>query len=157
MPKPTEGWARRSTDRVMLGSWGWWHGGGCRWSAWPLAPESACRARWASAWCGPLPRHSLAWAPAPPGSSGPGSAVGMANCSIVFLILLQFCLYTLLIPFGKFGPPYPGKATAAAIAALPSPTSARWVFSYYHNPANSDMDYRISNMCTRSFLAIARG
>ena len=39
------------------------------------------------------------------------------------------CIYFILfiIPFGKFGMPYPGKeATAAARAALPSPTSSFW-------------------------------
>ena len=57
-----------------------------------------------------------------------------------------FILYTLFIPFGKFGPPYLGKATAAARATrLPSPTSACWVFSRFRNPPNSGMDYRIFN------------
>ena len=47
---------------------------------------------------------------------------------------------------GKFGPPYPGKATAAARAALPSPTNACWVFSCFRNPPNSDLDYRFFNV-----------
>ena len=50
-----------------------------------------------------------------------------------------------MIPFGKFGPPYMGKAIAAARTALPSPTSACWVFPCFRNPPNSDMDYRIFN------------
>ena len=33
-------------------------------------------------------------------------------------------LHFMIPPFGKFGPPYPGKATAAATAALPSPTGS---------------------------------
>ena len=51
-------------------------------------------------------------------------------------------------------PPDLGKATEAARAALPSPASACWVFSCFRNPPNSDMDYRIFNMCTRSFLCV---
>ena len=42
---------------------------------------------------------------------------------------------------GKFESSYQGKATAAARAALPSPTSACWVFSCVRTPPNSDMDY----------------
>ena len=56
-----------------------------------------------------------------------------------------------VIPFGKFGPPYLGKATAAARAALPSPTSAYWVFSCFRNPPNSDVDDMIFNVRTWSF------
>ena len=48
-----------------------------------------------------------------------------------------------IIPFGKFGLPYLGKATAAPSATLPSPTSACWVFSCFCKLPNSDMDYRI--------------
>ena len=51
---------------------------------------------------------------------------------------LHYCLSC-----GKFGPPYLGKATAAARTSLPSPTSACWVFSFFYNPPNTDMDYRI--------------
>ena len=36
-----------------------------------------------------------------------------------FFCFLFFCCKHLLIPFGKFGPPYLGKAVAAARAALP--------------------------------------
>ena len=66
----------------------------------------------------------------------------------------RFCgiYYTLLIPCGKLGPPYLGKATAASRAALPNPTSACWVFSCFRHPSNSDMDYRIFNVRTWSFL-----
>ena len=50
-----------------------------------------------------------------------------------------------------------GKSTAAAKAALPSPTSACWVFSCYRNPPpNSDMDYRIFNVRTWSVLCVLR-
>ena len=59
-----------------------------------------------------------------------------------------FILYTVLSLLGKFGPPYLGKATAAARAVLPSPTSACWVFLCLCNPRNSDMDYRIFNVRT---------
>ena len=62
----------------------------------------------------------------------------------------MYCIH-FIITFGKFGPPYLGETTAAARAALPSPTSACWVFSCFRNPPNSDMDYRIFNVCTRSF------
>ena len=54
-----------------------------------------------------------------------------------------FIFCNLLIPSGKFGPPHLGKAAVSARAALPSPTSACWVFSYFRNPPNSDMDNRI--------------
>ena len=57
-----------------------------------------------------------------------------------------------LIPNGKCGLPYLGKATAAARAALPSPTRACWVFSPFCNPPNSDMAYRIFHVHTRSIL-----
>ena len=44
---------------------------------------------------------------------------------------LGICAMHFIIPFGKFGLPYLGKATAAARAALiPSPTNECWVFSY---------------------------
>ena len=66
------------------------------------------------------------------------------------LVLVLFCLFFIhfIIPFGKFGPPYLGKTTAAAGTALSSPTSACWVFSCFCNPQSSDMDYRILNMRT---------
>ena len=64
-------------------------------------------------------------------------------------------IFHFIIPFGKFSPPYLGKATAAARVALPSPpTSACWVFSFFRNPLNSDMDYRIFNVRTWSFLCV---
>ena len=62
-----------------------------------------------------------------------------------------------IIPFGKFGPPYLGKATAGARAALPSHTSAGWVFSCFCNPPNYDMDHRIFNVRTLSFLCVHTG
>ena len=33
-------------------------------------------------------------------------------------------------------------------------TSACWLFSCFHNPPNSDMDYKISNMRTWSFVCV---
>ena len=59
-----------------------------------------------------------------------------------------------IIPFGKFGPLDLGKATAAARAALPSPTSACWVVLCFHDPPNSDTELRIFNMRTWSFLCM---
>ena len=44
---------------------------------------------------------------------------------------LFWVLFYTLIPFGKFGSLYLGKATTAARAALPNPTSAFWVFSCF--------------------------
>ena len=41
---------------------------------------------------------------------------------------LHTFLIHFIIPFGTFGLPYPGKTTAAASAALPSPKGACWVF-----------------------------
>ena len=43
--------------------------------------------------------------------------------SIYFIIF--FHVIHFIIPFGKFGPPYMGKTTAAARAALPSPLNNR--------------------------------
>ena len=64
-----------------------------------------------------------------------------------------------MTPFGKFGLPYLGKATAAARAMLPSPTGACvtvWApdaqtvthAGSFCNPPNSDMDYKIFNVRT---------
>ena len=75
------------------------------------------------------------------------------NCNIVCWLSLVAFIYTLMYR-GKFGPPDPGKATAAARAALPSPTSACWVFLCFRNPPDSDMDYRIFNVCMWSFLCV---
>ena len=74
-------------------------------------------------------------------------------CSIfqIFHLFHDIYIYffnTLFIPFGKFGPPYLGKATEATRAALPSPTSAYCVFSCFRNPPNSDTDYGIFNVRT---------
>ena len=68
---------------------------------------------------------------------------------ILYPFFFFFLFFTLYYPFGEiwaalpgytwtFGPPYPGNATAAARAALPSPTSACWVFSCFCNAPNSD-------------------
>ena len=59
--------------------------------------------------------------------------------NVVMFYHIHFCI----ISVGKFGPTYLGKATAAARAALPNPTSECWVFSCFGNPHKSDMDYRI--------------
>ena len=69
-------------------------------------------------------------------------------------LVIYFYLYNLVIPCRKCGPSYLGKATAAARAALPSPKSACWVFWCLCNPPNPDMDYRIFNVCTWSFLCL---
>ena len=61
---------------------------------------------------------------------------------IALSISLSIYFIHFIIPFGKFRLPYLGKATAAARAPLPSPTSACWVFSCFRNPPNSVMDYR---------------
>ena len=46
------------------------------------------------------------------------------------LFIFNFILFFIhfIIPLVKSGPPYPGKATAAARAALLRPTSVCWVF-----------------------------
>ena len=72
----------------------------------------------------------------------------------VLLICLIYLFIHFTVPFGKFRPPYLGKATAAARATLPNPAGACWVFSCFRNPPNSDMDYRIFYMRTRSFLCV---
>ena len=54
-----------------------------------------------------------------------------------YFILFLFYFIHFMIPFRKFGPPYLGKATAAARAMPPSPTSACCVFSCFRNPPNS--------------------
>ena len=48
----------------------------------------------------------------------------IAQWEVCFLLFFVFSFF-FLIPFGKFGPSYLGKATAAARAALPSPTCVR--------------------------------
>ena len=53
---------------------------------------------------------------------------------------LFYTLYFWSLSGNWFGPPYLGKATAAARAELPSPTRACWVFSCFRNPPNSDMN-----------------
>ena len=55
-----------------------------------------------------------------------------------------------MIPFGKFGPPYLGKTTAASSksSATQSYNCMLGVFSRFCNPPNSDMDYRILNVRT---------
>ena len=72
------------------------------------------------------------------------------------LMLLWNFLFDMIIiiPFGKFGPPYLGKATAAARAAIPSPTSARWCFLCVSIIHQTDMDYMIFNVHTWSFLCV---
>ena len=81
--------------------------------------------------------------------------VGSIHCGVFYL--LNFYIYFLyfIIPFGKFEPPYLGKATAATRAALPSPTSACWVFSCFRNPPNSDMDYTIFKRAYMTILVHA--
>ena len=67
-----------------------------------------------------------------------------------FMFFIHF-----IIPLGKFGPPYLGKATAAARAAPHSPTNAYWVFSCFRNPPiNSDIDYRIFNVRDPSCVCV---
>ena len=65
-------------------------------------------------------------------------------------LFFVFCFcFTLYYPFREIGLPYPGKATAAARAALiPSPTNACWIFSCFRNPPNSDINCRIFNVRT---------
>ena len=60
--------------------------------------------------------------------------------------MVLFFFIHFIIPFGKFRPHYLGKATAAARAALPSPTNACWIFSCFRNPPNFDRDYRVFNV-----------
>ena len=67
-----------------------------------------------------------------------------AECRFKDFFLHFFHFIHLIIPFGKLGPSDLGTATAAARAALPSPASACWVFSCFHIPPKSDMDYRSS-------------
>ena len=73
---------------------------------------------------------------------------------------LRYCaplfsfLNSISIPWGKFVPPYLGKATAAARAALPSHTIACWVLSCFRNPPKSYMDYMIFNVRKWSFSCV---
>ena len=71
----------------------------------------------------------------------------------IFYLIFDI-LYTLLSLLGNSGHLTWGKAAATARLALPSPTSACWVVSCFRNPLNSDMDYRIFNMHTWSFLCV---
>ena len=67
---------------------------------------------------------------------------------------ISFTFHFQFIILKNLGLPYLGKTTAVTRAALPSHTSACWVFSCFRNPPNSDMDYRIFNVCMRSFLCV---
>ena len=58
--------------------------------------------------------------------------------------------FTLYYPFQEIWATLPGYLTVATRAVLPSPASACWVFSWFRNPTNSDMDYRIFNVRTWS-------
>ena len=73
---------------------------------------------------------------------------------VVCVYYMPEVAYSFINPFGKFGPPYLGKATAAARAAVPSHTSAYWVVLCFRNPSNSDIDHRIFNVRTWSFLCV---
>ena len=67
------------------------------------------------------------------------------------LLLSDFVCVHFVNPFFlKFLP----EPTAAARAALPSPTSACWVFLCFRNPPYSDIHFRILNMRTWSFLCV---
>ena len=65
-----------------------------------------------------------------------------------------FLAFVVVVHFRKFGLPYLGKAAATARAELSSPTSACCIFACFRNPPNSDMDYRIFNVCACSFLCV---
>ena len=73
----------------------------------------------------------------------------LSLCQYLFI----YILYTLFYPFRLpcLGKP---KATAAARAVLPNPTNACWIFLCFCNPPNTDMDYRIFNVCTWPFLCV---
>ena len=64
--------------------------------------------------------------------------------------------YTLLInPSRKITAALPGKGyTAAARVTIPSHASVCWIFLCLRNPPNFDMDYRIFNVRTWSFLCV---
>ena len=54
-----------------------------------------------------------------------GSNMTLQHRILIFVYFFNFHCIHFVIPFRKFGPPYLGKATAAARAALPNPTSAK--------------------------------
>ena len=80
-----------------------------------------------------------------------------------------YFLFSLYYPFREIQAALPGYTSIqevyspnvkphqelAARAALPSPTSACWVFLCFCNLLNSDMDYRIFNMHTWSFFSMS--
>ena len=71
-------------------------------------------------------------------------------------VFVFLSVYTLLSYHGKFGSFSSRKANCNG-AALPNPNSllsACWFFSCFHNPPNSDVDYRIVNVPTWSFLCM---
>ena len=76
------------------------------------------------------------------------------------VIYLLYLFYTLLVSCGKLGPPYLGKTAVAARAALPGPTKDKVHAGSFRvsvcdgNPLslNSDIDYRIFNVPTWSFM-----
>ena len=68
-----------------------------------------------------------------------------------FLNLFHVLFFTIVLSqsdfsHGEFGLPSPGKASCDKVA-LPK-YGACWIFLFFHNPPNSDMDYGIFNVRT---------
>ena len=79
---------------------------------------------------------------------GGGRGGGKESVQVCWVSFLLFFNTLLILVINS------GKATAAARTALPSLTSACWIFSCFRNPPSSEMDYRISNVRTWSFLCL---
>ena len=69
----------------------------------------------------------------------------------MFVYSLLIVFYILYYPYREIRAALP---TETARAALPSCTRAFWGFSCFRNPSNFDMDYRIFNARTYSFLCV---
>ena len=79
----------------------------------------------------------------------PALLVNIKSTPTPRLSFFKYFLIHFIIPFGEFGPPYPGKATAATQSY--KCMLGLFMFPY---PPNSDMDYRIFNVRTWSFLCV---
>ena len=68
---------------------------------------------------------------------------------LLFFFFFTFynCLFQLDLSSGKFGLPSSGEKLAATESRYPT-YGACWVFYYFHNRPNSDMDYGIFNVHT---------
>ena len=68
---------------------------------------------------------------------------------IYFVVVLLYLFYNFIVPLGfltwEIWVAFPGSKPAVTKSCYPT-YDAYWVFQCFHNPLNSDMDYRIFNV-----------